>query len=246
MNLMKNRTPSQQSVEKTMSGPTANTETHSPTAKAQTNPAPPHKSKLDKTQSLLTVISTSIGLMGVAGSALAMSLSTLYTGAVEVRPDADAADVVVRVYSKDGHESVFHTKHIDLMPGDYHLEISSGEGRVAHADTRVRFHKTNTIPVIFRRSARQIASAHNGSANASAASDSSKPADLANMAGNLIGDLARPQQDANAEKQQPAIEAESTTERDTQAQNTQSGKKRHWWQLWKRDANNDHTSGDKE
>ena len=55
---------------------------HPAGAHAPAHPVVPQKTKLEKTQSLLTVVSTSIGLMGVAGSVFAMGLATFYTGAV--------------------------------------------------------------------------------------------------------------------------------------------------------------------
>lgn len=109
----------------------------------------PQKTKLEKTQSLLTVASTSIGLLGVAGSIFTFALSTFYTGTVEVAPDKNIAGVVVKVYTKEGHESVFHAKQINLMPGEYHLEISSPAGKVVHSEAKIEFNKTTKIPVSF-------------------------------------------------------------------------------------------------
>lgn len=111
--------------------------------------APQQKTKLEKTQSILTIASTSVGLLGIAGSVCSIALATFYTGVVEVSPTQDAAGLVVKVYTKEGHESVFHSRHLELMPGDYHLEVNSPEGKVAHFDTKVQFHKTNVIPVSF-------------------------------------------------------------------------------------------------
>lgn len=105
------------------------------------------KTKLEKTQSLLTVASTSVGLIGVIGSIFTYAAATFYTGTVEVQPQQDTPGVVVKVYTKEGHESVFHSKHIELMPGDYHLEISAPTGKVVHVETKVAFHKTHKVPV---------------------------------------------------------------------------------------------------
>jgi hypothetical protein len=107
------------------------------------------KTKLEKTQSMLSIVSTSIGLLGVAGSVFAYAASTFYTGTVEVQAHPDSAGVVVKVYTRDGHESVFHSKHIELMPGEYHLEVNSPEGKIVHAETKVEFHKKNIVPVDF-------------------------------------------------------------------------------------------------
>ncbi|MBX9688374.1 MAG: hypothetical protein K2X27_16820 [Candidatus Obscuribacterales bacterium] len=113
------------------------------------SPSLPQKGKLEKTQSLLSVISTSIGLLGVAGSVFAYGLSSFYTGSIELVEAKETPGVVVKVYTREGHESVFHARHIDLMPGDYHLEISSPEGKVVHVNPTVRFHETSKIQLSF-------------------------------------------------------------------------------------------------
>ena len=115
------------------------------------------KTKLEKTQSMLTIVSTSIGLLGVAGSVFAYAASTFYTGAVEVQAHPDSAGVVVKVYTREGHESVFHSKHIELMPGEYHLEVNSPEGKVVHAETKIEFHKKTIIAVDFGQPAEAAA-----------------------------------------------------------------------------------------
>lgn len=187
-----------------------------------------HKSKLEKTQSLLTVISTSIGLLGVAGSLIAMGLSTFYTGAIEVRPQPDSSDLVVRVYSKEGRESVFHTKHIEVMPGDYHLEIASSDGRVAHADTRVKFHKTNTVRVVFQRSVKA------GGTPGSSSADAGKPG-LADVAGNIIKDLTSPPQKGSAaEQQEQTVAAEAPKNSAKEEESSDRTPKKRWWQIWKK------------
>lgn len=211
--------------------------------KASDAPGQPHKSKLERTQSLLTVISTSIGLMGVVGSALAMGISTFCTGAIEVRPNSESTPVIVKVYGKDGHESVFHTKHIELMPGDYHLEISSTDSKsVVHADTKVQFHKTNTVPVSFGRSAHLVDSI----STSSNVPDFARVAqtEIATAAGNILGNLAKPRQDATPAQQEPAAESESTLEAKSTA--TDSAKKHHWWQIWKRSSVVSRSTDDKQ
>jgi hypothetical protein len=201
-------------------------------------PAPPHRSKLERTQSLLTVISTSIGLMGVAGSIVAFGISNFYTGAVEVRPPADTPDLIVKVYGKDGHESVFHTRHIDLVPGNYHLEVSSGDGGVAHADATVRFHKTSTVPVVFRRPQRQslASSTLSGAANVARAAGT----EIASLAGSIFSSPAKSPKEPAAEESTPQEPEAALQPADNQTtDNAESGKakKKRWWQIWKRSAN---------
>src|SRR5262249_30222913 len=71
------------------------------------------------------------------------------TGTIEVRPASEIAGMKVKVYTKEGHESVYHSKHIELMPGEYHLEICLPDGKVVHRESKVEFHQTNVIPVSF-------------------------------------------------------------------------------------------------
>ncbi len=182
----------------------------------------PPKSKVEKTQSLLSLVSTTIGLIGVAGSVFAFATATFYTGSVEVKPDRDVPGVVVKVYTKEGHESVFHAKHIDLMPGSYHLEISAPDSKVVHYETKVRFHKTSTVPI-------SLTPAQESK------QESAKPTDENAEVSNETGDnsastdLAHSPFFAKQEK-----ESEGTP------------KKRHWWQFWKRSANDANGNGGKE
>ena len=110
--------------------------------------APP-KSKVDKAQSLLTVISTSIGIMGALGSLAVWSASAFYVGHIHVKAEQDIPEMAVKVYTKEGHESVFHTKWIDLMPEKYHIEVVGPKGQSVHRDVAVRFNETIDIPVSF-------------------------------------------------------------------------------------------------
>ena len=212
--------------------------------KMHATPAPATKTKLEKTQSMLTVISTSIGLLGMAGSVFAMGLATFYTGAVEVRPDMDANDVVVKVYTKEGHESVYHTKHIELMPGSYHLEISS-DGRVVHTETKIRFHKTNNIPVHFPRAAQsQPAPTPTPNTNpitamfAPAATNS--PAQNTSVQAQVTqSNPSAPQSAAPAKPtaaQQLSFARADLGEAGNASNTSANNKKRRWWQVWKRSA----------
>ncbi len=113
------------------------------------NKSPGQKTRLEKTQSLLSVISSSVGLIGVAGSVFAFAVSSFYVGSVDIKPDREYPGLSVKVYTKEGHESLFHCKHISLMPGEYHLEISAPEKKALHLDTKISFNKNNEIPVSF-------------------------------------------------------------------------------------------------
>ena len=129
----------------------------SPPADSGTQPAhpgalaAPHhgKSGVDKTQSLLTIVSTAIGIMGAVGTAAVWLASTFYVGHLELKTEKELPGMSVKVYTKDGQESVFHTKWIDLMPGKYHIEVIPPKGESHHQDIDVQFNKTNTVRVLF-------------------------------------------------------------------------------------------------
>lgn len=219
-------------------------------------PKPVHKTKLEKTQSWLTIISTSVGLMGIAGSTFAFAVSTFYTGSIDVKPDFATPGMVVKVYTSEGHETVFHTTHISLMPGQYHLEIVSPNGRVVHQDTKVSFHHNNDIyvklgapPQDATISANTVniepntgapeskdglgamlnfgASSENGSVPESSAKQTQ--VDLSNSAQVASVNSAKTVEEAKVS----GAQSEAT---DTNSDNG-SGKKK-WWQVWKRGEKN--------
>lgn len=107
------------------------------------------KSGVEKTQSLLTIISTSIGILGAVGTGTVWLASTFYVGHLELKTEKEQPGMAVKVYTKEGHESVFHTKWIDLMPGKYHIEVTGPKGQSQHQDIAVEFNKTHTVNVSF-------------------------------------------------------------------------------------------------
>lgn len=136
-------------------GKTASATLESPLAEAERQNPPVSgstKSSVEKAQPLLSVISASIGIIGAASTFCIWLASTFYVGQVEVKPaepSRDVSGVAIKVYTKDGHESVFHTKKIALMPGEYHLEVISPTGSKIPMDTTVRFNETKVLPVSF-------------------------------------------------------------------------------------------------
>ena len=196
------------------------------------------KTRLEKTQSLLTIISTSLGLIGIAGSTFAFAASTFYTGSVDVRPDFETPGLVVKVYTSEGHQSIFHAKHINLMPGDYHLEICSPNGKVAHRDCKIKFHKNNIINVNLGPPPAESAETAAAAQALTAQGDGN-----ANPASSIFGEqvtngeqLAANQLAANPPAQNESLENQNSTT--AAAENSASGaepsKKKRWWKFWQR------------
>jgi len=212
-------------------------------------PKVPQKTRLEKTQSWLTIISTSVGLMGIAGSTFAFAVSSFYTGSIDVKPDCDTPGMVVKVYTSEGHESVFHTKHINLMPGQYHLEIVSPNGRVIHRDTKISFRHNNDIYVKLGPAPQDatISSSLGGAPSPDSAQPEAKDGlgALVNFAGTPSGasnststsspstaSIEASEQVSKSANGSAAIRKDSS-ESSTAGPEGGTSKKR-WWQIWKR------------
>lgn len=225
-------------------------------------PKSPQKTKLEKTQSWLTIISTSVGLLGIAGSTFAFAVSSFYTGSIDVKPDFDTPGMVVKVYTSEGHESVFHTKHINLMPGQYHLEIVSPNGRVIHRDTKVSFHHNSDIyvtlgpppqgstisanPVDATSSDSSQPEAKDGlgalvnfGATASGGSASNSTSEPASSTAGVSEPVAKSTDESSAAGKDSAESSTETAEG--------AATKKRWWQVWKRgdkEASSNESSGE--
>lgn len=117
--------------------------------KESATPAHNSKTGVEKTQSVLTIVSTSIGILGAIGTGCVWLASTFYVGHLELKTENEQPGMAVKVFTKEGHESIFHTKWIDLMPGKYHIEVISPKGKSQHEDISVEFNKTHTVKVSF-------------------------------------------------------------------------------------------------
>lgn len=114
-----------------------------------TKPAPPpQKTKLDKTHQVLGTVSTSLGILGAAGTLFVWIAANYYVGDVEVRfRDGNPGSIAVRVYDNKGHESVFHTSSFQITPGTYELEISADGSKPVRAPATVRLHDKSVVEV---------------------------------------------------------------------------------------------------
>lgn len=204
---------------------------HEPQTQAVLKPLTVQKTKLEKTQSLLTVISTSIGLLGIAGSTFAFAASTFYTGSIDVRPDFETPGMVVKVFTSEGHQSVFHTKHINLMPGTYHLEISSPNGKVVHRDSKIHFHKTNVIDVKLGPPPADSVETP-AQAQASAAAPEAQNPDAGNTS--TTAPVSTSTTDPRVAENSQAIDAQNNSSENQTENPGEAPKKKRWWQVWKR------------
>lgn len=105
------------------------------------------KTKVEKVNSYLSTVSTTLAILGGVGTLGVWLAANFYTGLVEVRPQGPAEFVEVRVYDQKGESTTFHTRRFPLMPGEYHLEIKTSEKAPFHADTTVQFTKTSVVEV---------------------------------------------------------------------------------------------------
>lgn len=103
------------------------------------------KTGLEKTQSYLTMTSTLIGVLGGLGTLFVWLAANFYVGEIEIVPDRPIEAVVTKIFSKEGHESTYHTRSIKLMPGEYHLEVDMNEDKPQHYDVVVSFGQKNII-----------------------------------------------------------------------------------------------------
>lgn len=105
------------------------------------------KPKVERLQSYVSLTSTTIGICGAVGSLFVWLAANLYVGTVEITCPQAVDSVVVKVYDREGHEAVYHSKSFHLMPGNYHLEITLPDGKPLHKDVQVSFNQTLNVPV---------------------------------------------------------------------------------------------------
>jgi hypothetical protein len=103
----------------------------------------PAKSTVDRAQQWLGLASTTVGLLGAVGAFVVWLGAGFYTGVIEIRP-AVKEPVQIKVFDARGHESTYHTRHLQLAPGNYHLEIAS-TSRPQTFDAEVQFGRTTVI-----------------------------------------------------------------------------------------------------
>ena len=107
----------------------------------------PVKTKVEKAQSYLTVVSTTIGIVGAVGTGFVWLATTFFLGDVQIRPDKPVDNVVIKVTDKHGQTAMYYGKDVQLLPGKYHIEIGlPDKPATQHADINVQLWKIATIP----------------------------------------------------------------------------------------------------
>lgn len=110
-------------------------------------PLPHVKPKVERVQSYLTVLSTSIGIIGAVGTGFVWVAANLFVGDLEIKPDKQVDAIVVKAVDKKGQQGVYYSNHVQLMPGVYHLEIGVPDKQpTRHVDVNVQLWKHTVIP----------------------------------------------------------------------------------------------------
>lgn len=109
--------------------------------------APPQKTKVEKAQSYMTFASTTLGVIGAVGTGFVWLTANFFTGDLQINPDRDVPSLMVKVVDSKGHQSIYFSKYIALMPGDYHLEFGIPDKQpTVHTDVHVNLWKKTEIP----------------------------------------------------------------------------------------------------
>jgi hypothetical protein len=111
------------------------------------NDSPPRKTKVEHLQSYMGLASASIGVVGALGTVGVWVASNFYTGDVVIRPDKNVESIIVKVFDRKGQQATFYSRQFQLMPGQYHFEITMPQNETHSADATIRFGKSAVIPV---------------------------------------------------------------------------------------------------
>ncbi len=112
-------------------------------------PAPGQKTKVEKAQNYLGVVSTSIGVVGALGTAFVWLATTYFTGELAISPDKPVEEMMVKVIDSRGHQQIYYTRYVSLMPGDYHIEYGVADKKpTVHADAHVNVWQRTIIPYV--------------------------------------------------------------------------------------------------
>ena len=164
--------------------------------------------KSGKFKDLISLASTALPIAGAIGTIGVWLAATFYVGEIQVTPDQPFNTLEVRVSDKKGQESVFHTPHFQLMPGQYHLEVTVDSQFKHHEDIKAAFHKNTNIAVHMPASA------------------AVPGAEITSMAAVT----------STAATKSTAVTT-SATDEDWGSEPGDTSKK-HWWQFWKKSTPN--------
>ncbi len=111
------------------------------------SPAKADASKIVKAKDTMSLLATSIPVIGFIGTVAVWAATNYYVGEVEVATEKPFTTLTVKAFDKKGQESTFHTPRFQLMPGAYHLEVQADNGKPQHVDATVVFQKVATVAV---------------------------------------------------------------------------------------------------
>jgi hypothetical protein len=130
--------------------------------------------KVERTHRVIHTLSMTFGIVGAVGTAAVWLAANFLVGEVEISPDKVVSAVLVKVYDSKGQEATYHLNRFQLMPGNYHLEVTAGDGAAQHADITVEFAKKCTVPITVVSSAGSAAPGPAADADDTAVNDRSE------------------------------------------------------------------------
>jgi hypothetical protein len=105
-------------------------------------------SKSEKAHRYLNIVSTAFGICGAVGTLAVWGVANWYVGDVEMQADKPLESIVVKVYDNKGHEAQFRTPKFQVMPGDYHVEVTANGGKAQLLETHVEYGKKTVMPIV--------------------------------------------------------------------------------------------------
>jgi hypothetical protein len=108
----------------------------------------PERSGSRKARETLNVFATAVlPIIGALGTLSVFLIANFYVGDVEVSPASPFHTLEIHAYNKKGQEAIFHSPRFQLMPDDYHFEITVDSALKQHADAAVQFRQKTLVKV---------------------------------------------------------------------------------------------------
>lgn len=103
------------------------------------------KSKVERADSMLSVVSKVMAIAGGVGTLFVWLCANFYVGHVSVNCPQEVQAVSIKVHGSKGQEITYHSKEIQLMPGHYHLEITADDHDPKHTEVDVAFAQKTVV-----------------------------------------------------------------------------------------------------
>jgi hypothetical protein len=107
----------------------------------------PQDGARNSTKEFLQMASMAVPVIGAVGTLFVWGAANLYVGDVVVVSDQQCPDMVVSVYNSKGQESSYRVNRFQLMPGPYHVEVSTDGKNKYRADINVLFRSVNRLVI---------------------------------------------------------------------------------------------------